>query len=311
MTVLDQGDMRCGFAAVIGAPNAGKSTLVNRLVGTKVSIVTPKVQTTRMPVRGVAIRNKAQIVFVDTPGIFKPRRLLDRAMVKSAWAEAGDADAILLVADAPRLAADPDGLAARELQSIIEGLKQAGRQAALVLNKVDAMKPAALLPLAQRLSASGVFSDVFMISALKGKGVEDVAGWCAARMPEGRWLYPEDQAADIPMRLLAAEITREKLYLRLHDEVPYAATVETESWTEHKDGSVRIGQTIYVEREGQKAIVLGRGGRTVKAIGEAARKEMERSFGRRVHLFLFVKARENWARSREHYDAIGLEYPEE
>jgi GTP-binding protein Era len=302
---------RCGFVAVIGAPNAGKSTLVNRLVGTKVSIVTPKVQTTRMPVRGVAIRGDAQIVFVDTPGIFRPRRRLDRAMVKSAWAGAVDADAILVIADAPAIVEDPDGLAARDTRTIVHGLKEAGRKAALVLNKVDAMKRADLLPLAQGLNEANVFTDVFMISALTGEGADDVAAWCAKLMPGGVWLYPEDQAADIPSRLLAAEITREKLYLRLHDELPYAATVETESWTERKDKSVRIDQTIYVEREGQKAIVLGKGGKAVKAIGEAARRELEELFGRRVHLFLFVKVRENWAESREHYTSIGLEFPEE
>jgi GTPase len=302
---------RCGFVAVIGAPNAGKSTLVNALVGTKVSIVTPKVQTTRMPVRGVAIRGDAQIVFVDTPGIFKPRRRLDRAMVKSAWAGAGDADAILLIVDAPALAAEQGGLSARDTDMIVEGLKSSKRRAALILNKVDAMKREELLPLAQRLNAQGIFSDVFMISALKGKGVEDVAGWCANAMPQGVWLYPPDQAADIPSRLLAAEITREKLYLRLHDELPYSTGIETEKWTEHKDGSVRIDQTIYVERDGQKAIVLGKNGQAVKAIGAASRKELETLFGRRVHLFLFVKVRENWAESREHYSAIGLDYPEE
>ena len=302
---------RCGFVAVIGAPNAGKSTLVNALVGTKVSIVTPKVQTTRMPVRGVAIKGNAQIVFVDTPGIFRPRRRLDRAMVKSAWTGASDADAILVIVDAAQLAAEPEGLAARDTAAIVEGLKAATKTGALTLNKTDAMKPAELLPVAERLNQSGVFTDVFMISALKGQGVADVAAWCAARMPEGPWLYPEDQAADIPSRLLAAEITREKLYLRLHDELPYAAAVETETWAERKDGSVRIEQTIYVERDGQKAIVLGKGGKAVKTIGELARKEMEGLFGRRVHLFLFVKVRENWAEMREHYSALGLEYPEE
>ncbi|HKD20554.1 MAG TPA: GTPase Era [Rhizomicrobium sp.] len=311
MSGQEEHKTRCGFVAVIGAPNAGKSTLVNRLVGTKVSIVTPKVQTTRMPVRGVAIRGDVQIVFVDTPGIFRPRRRLDRAMVKSAWAGAVDADAILVIADAPAIVEDPDGLSARDTRTIVHGLKEAGRKAALVLNKVDAMKRADLLPLAQGLNEANVFTDVFMISALTGEGADDVAAWCAAHMPNGVWLYPEDQAADIPSRLLAAEITREKLYLRLHDELPYAATVETETWTERKDKSVRIDQTIYVEREGQKAIVLGKGGKAVKAIGEAARREMEELFGRRVHLFLFVKVRENWAESREHYTSIGLEFPEE
>jgi len=296
---------------VIGAPNAGKSTLVNALVGSKVSIVTPKVQTTRMRVRGVAIRGETQIVFVDTPGIFKPRRRLDRAMVNAAWAGAGEADAILLLVDAPAMAANPEGLAAQDTQSIIQGLKQSNRRAALVLNKVDGMPRADLLPLAERLNDAALFEQVFMISALTGDHVQDVAKWTAAKMPEGPWLYPPDQAADIPMRLLAAEITREKLYLRLHDELPYATTVETEKWEERKDGSVKIDQVIYVERDGQKAIVLGKGGRAVKAIGEAARKNLEEMFGRRVHLFLFVKVRENWSDRREHYASIGLEYPEE
>lgn len=302
---------RCGFAAVIGAPNAGKSTLVNSLVGSKVSIVTPKVQTTRMRVRGVAMRGETQIVFVDTPGIFKPRRRLDRAMVSAAWAGAGEADAILLLVDAPAMSAQAKGLAARDTHMIIDGLKQTNRRAALVLNKVDDLQRTDLLPLAEKLNDTSVFERVFMISALTGDHVEDVANWTAAKMPEGPWLYPPDQAADIPMRLLAAEITREKLYLRMHDELPYATMVDTEKWEERKDGSVKIDQIIYVEREGQKAIVLGKGGRAVKAIGEAARKELEEMLGRRVHLFLFVKVRENWANTREHYSAIGLEYPDE
>jgi GTP-binding protein Era len=302
---------RCGFVAVLGAPNAGKSTLVNALVGSKVSIVTPKVQTTRMPVRGVAIAGQSQIVFVDTPGIFRPRRRLDRAMVKSAWAGAHDADATLVLVDAPAEAGDPGGLAARDTRSIVEGLARAGRKAALVLNKIDAVGRQQLLPLADSLGREEIFERVFMISALTGDHVADVRDWCAARMPHGPWLYPADQAADIPSRLLASEITREKLYLRLHDELPYAATVETEAWTERKDGSVRIDQTIYVEREGQKAIVLGKAGRAVKAIGEAARRDLEEIFARRVHLFLFVKVRENWAEERAHYGAMGLEYPDE
>jgi GTP-binding protein Era len=308
---MSETETRCGFVAVLGAPNAGKSTLVNALVGSKVTIVTPKVQTTRMPVRGVAIVGNSQIVFVDTPGIFKPRRRLDRAMVKSAWAGASDADAILVIVDAPAEAGEPNGLAARDTRSIIEGLNKTGRKAALVLNKIDAVDRKELLPLTERLGNESVFERVFMISALKGDHISDVRDWCAERMPVGPWLYPEDQAADIPSRLLAAEITREKLYLRLHDELPYAATVETESWTERKDGSVRIDQIIYVERDGQKAIVLGKSGRTVKIIGEAARHELEEMFGRRVHLFLFVKVRENWAEERERYGAMGLEYPEE
>ena len=304
-------DTGCGFAAVIGAPNAGKSTLVNALVGSKVSIVTPKVQTTRMRVRGVAIRGDTQIVFVDTPGIFKPRRRLDRAMVNAAWAGAGEADAILVMVDAPAVATQPNGLAAQDTRTIIEDLKQNKQCAALVLNKVDDMARADLLPLVERLNDSSAFEQVFMISALTGDHVEDVANWTAAKMPAGPWLYPPDQAADIPMRLLAAEITREKLYVRLHDELPYATTVETEKWEDRKDGSVKIDQVIYVEREGQKAIVLGKGGRAVKAIGEAARKELEEMLDRRVHLFLFVKVRENWSDRREHYAAIGLEYPDE
>jgi GTP-binding protein Era len=302
---------RCGFVAVIGAPNAGKSTLVNALVGSKVAIVSPKVQTTRMNVRGVAMRGEAQIVLVDTPGIFKPRRRLDRAMVGAAWAGAGDADAIVLVADAADLAANPQSHAARDTDAIVEGLKTAGRKAALALNKIDAMNRAELLPLAERLDATGVFENIFMISAAKGDGLDDLAEWCAQKLPEGPWLYPADQAADIPSRLLAAEITREKIYLRLHDELPYATAVETDKWEERKDGSVKIDQTIYVQRKGQKAIALGKGGATIKTIGELARKEMEAIFGRRVHLFLFVKVREDWAERREHYREMGLEFPEE
>jgi GTP-binding protein Era len=302
---------RCGFVAVLGAPNAGKSTLVNALVGSKVSIVTPKVQTTRMPVRGVAMQGQSQIIFVDTPGIFRPRRRLDRAMVKSAWAGAGDADAILVIVDAAAEAGDPDGLAARDTGSIVEGLLRANRKAVLVLNKVDGVSRQELLPLTERLGTNALFERVFMISALKGDHVSDVRTWCAERVPVGPWLYPADQAADIPSRLLASEITREKLYLRLHDELPYAATVETELWTERKDGSVRIDQTIFVERDSQKKIVLGKSGRAIKAIGEASRHELEDIFARRVHLFLFVKVRENWAEEREHYGAMGLEFPEE
>jgi len=304
-------NQHCGFAAIIGAPNAGKSTLVNALVGSKVAIVSPKVQTTRMNVRGVAIRGETQMVLVDTPGIFKPRRRLDRAMVSAAWAGAGDADAVVLLVDAAEVAASPSGHAARDTDAIVEGLKSSNRKAALALNKIDAMKHADLLPLVERLSAQGVFEEIFMISALKGEGLDDLAAWCVSKMPEGVWLYPADQAADIPSRLLAAEITREKIYLRLHDELPYASAVETEKWEERKDGSVKIDQIVYVQRESQKAIALGKGGATIKKIGELARKEMEEIFDRRVHLFLFVKVREDWADKREHYREIGLEYPEE
>jgi len=302
---------RCGFAAIIGAPNAGKSTLVNALVGSKVAIVSPKVQTTRMAVRGVAIVDDTQIVFVDTPGIFKPRRRLDRAMVNAAWAGAGDADAVVLLVDAPELSANPSGHAASDTHSIVQALKKHNRKAALALNKIDGMKRTDLLPMVQNLSSQGDFEDVFMISALKGDGVADLKTWVAKKMPEGPWLYPADQAADIPSRLLASEVTREKIYLRLHDELPYASAVETEKWEERKDGSVKIDQTIYVQREGQKAIVLGKGGTTIKLIGELARKELEEIFQRRIHLFLFVKVRADWAEQREHYREMGLEFPEE
>jgi GTP-binding protein Era len=301
---------RCGFCAIIGAPNAGKSTLVNALVGSKVAIVSPKVQTTRMPVRGIAMAGETQIIFVDTPGIFRPRRRLDRAMVTSAWAGAEEADAVLLIVDATDLA--DKSPAARDTMAILEGLKERkGKKTALVLNKIDGMKRTDLLPLVEKFHAESVFEDVFLISALKGEAVADVAAWVASRMPEGPWLYPEDQAADIPSRLLAAEVTREKIYLRLHDELPYASAVETEKWEERKDGSVRIDQVIYVQRDGQKAIVLGKGGQTIKKIGELARTELEDLFGRRVHLFLFVKVREDWAENSEHYKEIGLDYPRE
>jgi GTPase len=302
---------RCGYCAIIGAPNAGKSTLTNALVGSKVAIVTPKVQTTRMNVKGVAIEGDTQIVFVDTPGIFRPRRKLDRAMVGAAWAGAEDADAILMMADAADLAANDKSHAASDTAAILQNLKGGKKKIALVLNKIDGMKRETLLPLMERFRAEGVFEDVFLVSALKGDGVADVAAWVKARMPEGPWLYPEDQAADIPSRLLASEITREKIYLRLHDELPYASAVETEKWEDRRDGSVRIDQVIYVQREGQKAIALGKGGATIKTIGELARKEMEELFGRRVHLFLFVKVREDWAENKEHYDQMGLEFPQD
>ncbi len=301
----------CGYCAVIGAPNAGKSTLTNALVGTKVAIVTPKVQTTRMNVKGVTIKGDTQIVFVDTPGIFKPRRRLDRAMVGAAWSGADDADTLLLVVDAADLSANERSHGANDTYAILEGLKGRKKKMALVLNKIDGMKRTNLLPLVERFHAEAVFEDVFLVSALTGDAVPDVLAWVKARMPEGPWLYPEDQAADIPSRLLAAEITREKLYLRLHDELPYSSAVETESWEERADGSVRINQVITVEREGQKAIALGKGGQTIKTIGELARKELEEIFGRRVHLFLFVKVREDWAESREHYEQLGLEFPKD
>src|ERR1700709_137360 len=306
------GQTRCGFIALIGAPNAGKSTLTNTLVGTKVSIVTPKVQTTRALIRGIAIVDQAQLIFVDTPGIFRPRRRLDRAMVTSAGSGAEDADAVLLIVDAADLVADENSLGARDTRGILSGLKDGkAKKKALILNKIDGMKRTDLLPLVERFHAEGIFEDIFLVSALKGEGVADVANWVAARMPESPWLYPEDQAADIPSRLLAAEVTREKIYLRLHDELPYSSAVETEKWEERRDGSVRIDQVIFVQREGQKAIVLGKKGATIKTIGELARTELETLFGRRVHLFLFVKVREDWAENSEHYKEIGLDFPRE
>ena len=307
---------RAGFAAVIGAPNAGKSTLVNRLVGSKVSIVTQKVQTTRFPVRGVALHGRSQIVLVDTPGIFTPRRRLDRAMVRSAWSGAEDADLVVHLVDvageilvAEGGAKGAEKRSAVDVQSIVEGLKGSGTKAILALNKIDGLKREKLLHAAQVLFETGVYSEVFMISALTGSGVDDLKARLAELMPEGPWLYPEDQSADIPARLLAAEITREKIYLRLHEELPYSATVETTAFTEvPKDGGVRIEQTIYVEREGQRPIVLGKGGQTLKWIGEAARTELIDIFDRPVHLFLHVKVKENWAEERGLYNDMGLDF---
>lgn len=293
---------RCGFVALIGAPNAGKSTLLNSLVGTKVAIVSPKVQTTRSRVLGIATEGRSQIVFVDTPGIFKPRRRLDRAMVAAAWAGAAEGDLVLLLIDAS-LKGVRD-----ESRSIIAQLAQSKRQAILVLNKIDAVRREALLALAADLNTSGVFTDTFMISALTGDGVDDLRRAVAERLPEGPWLFPEDQVSDMPMRLLAAEITREKLFLRLQQELPYAVAVETESWEEQEDGSVRISQIIYVQRDGQKAIVLGRGGQMIKAIGTAARLELEEITEQRVHLSLFVKVRENWLDDPARYSVWGLDY---
>jgi GTP-binding protein Era len=300
---------RCGFVAIIGAPNAGKSTLVNRLVGSKVSIVSRKVQTTRMRVRGVVIERTSQIVLVDTPGIFVPKRKLDQAMVEAAWAGAADADLVCLIVDAPELLRDPDGLSARDTARIISGLKDARRSAILIVNKVDAVKRDLLLPLVDRFRAETEFDEVFMISAEKGDGTADLIRYLAAQVPEGPWAYPEDQASDIPLRLLAAEITRERIYDRLHQELPYSTTVVTEQWLEMKDGSARLEQTIFVERDGQKAIVLGKGGSLIKELGSTARAEMEALFGHKVHLFLHVKVRENWADDPAHYREMGLERP--
>jgi len=295
-------DQRCGFIAILGAPNVGKSTLLNILVGAKVSIVSPKVQTTRMRIFGVAIRGAAQLVFIDTPGIFAPRRRLDRAMVRAAWRGAEDADAVLLLADASRRTIDED------TRRIIDGLKGAGRQAILVLNKIDLVAHEKLLALAQKYHAEGLFTDVFMISATTGDGVEDLAGALAARAPEGPWHFPEDQLSDLPQRLLAAEITREHLFRQLHQEVPYALTVEPETWEDFQDGSVRIGQVIYVERDSQKPIILGKGGQRIKSVREVAQAEIQQILDRKVHLFLHVTVREKWADDRAHYQDLGLDY---
>ncbi len=294
---------RCGFVAVVGAPNAGKSTLVNRLVGTKVSIVSPKVQTTRARVLGIALVEEAgaQVIFVDTPGIFQPKRRLERAMVHAAWAGAADADLVALVVDAERGLTD-------EVRSILTTLKDSGRRAVLVLNKVDLVRRDSLLGLAAELDGAGLFDRVFMVSAEKGDGTADLLRHFAAGVPEGPWHFPEDQVSDMPMRLLAAEITREQVFRQLHQELPYSINVETEQWEERDDGSVRIDQTIYVQRDSQKAIVLGKGGRQVKGIGAFARTELEEILERRVHLFLHVKVRENWLEERQHYRDMGLEF---
>lgn len=303
----DGGPSRAGFVAILGAPNVGKSTLLNRIVGTKVSIVSPKVQTTRTRVLGIEILGPAQIVFVDTPGIFEPRRRLDRAMVSAAWGGAKDADLILLVVDAQR-GIDADS------RRILDGLRKAReqhgerREAVLALNKVDLVRKEKLLQLASELDATAQFSQIFMISAETGDGVGDLVAYLAGRLPEGPWLFPEDQISDMPERLLAAEITREKLYLQLHEELPYAATVETESWQERKDGSVRIEQVIFVERESQRSIVLGKGGSRIKALGQAARGELSHILERPVHLFLFVKVREKWGEDRDRYADWNLDF---
>jgi GTP-binding protein Era len=306
---------RAGFVAIIGAPNAGKSTLVNRLVGTKVSIVTQKVQTTRFPVRGVAIEGDSQMVLVDTPGIFKPRRRLDRAMVRAAWGRAEDADAVVHLVDAHAQIEVADGRgtaadrkAAGDVGTIVEGLKSASRRAILALNKIDLVRRDRLLALTQALFESGVYDEVFMISAASGAGVDDVKRRLAEVIPEGPWFYPADQSADIPARLLAAEITREKVYLRVHEELPYAASVETTAFEERSDGSVRIEQIIYVEREGQRGILLGKGGQTLRWIGEASRLELSELLDRTVHLFLHVKVKATWAEDRGFFRDVGLDF---
>ena len=297
-------DTRCGFVALIGAPNVGKSTLLNALVGTKVSIVSHKVQTTRTIVRGIAIEGKAQLIFVDTPGIFAPRRRLDRAMVASAWQGASDADLSGILIDAKK------GLD-EEAQAILARAADVRGEKFLVLNKIDLVGKEALLDLARRANEEAAFAATFMVSALTGDGVDDIKRWIGERLPAGPWLYPADQISDAPLRQLAAEITREKLYERLHQELPYQSTVETETWKELKDGSVRVEQTIYVERESQRKIVLGRGGQTIKAIGADARREIAVIAEAPVHLFLFVKVREKWGDDPERYRQLGLEYPKD
>jgi len=295
---------RCGFIALIGAPNAGKSTLINALVRSKISIVSHKVQTTRMPVRGIVTEGAAQLIFVDTPGIFAPKRRLDRAMVTSAWAGAQDADLVGLLIDARK------GLD-EEAEAIVARLAAAPRRKFLVLNKVDVTDKPALLALATALNERVTFASTFMVSALTGDGVDDMRTWLAAEVPPGPWLYPEDQMSDAPLRQLAAEITREKMFHRLHQELPYQSTVETESWTQQKDGSVRIEQTIYVERDSQKKIVIGKGGQTLKAIGAEARKEISGIVEAPVHLFLFVKVREGWGDDPARYREMGLDFPKD
>jgi GTPase len=292
---------RCGYVALVGAPNAGKSTLLNQLIGAKVSIVSPKVQTTRARVLGITVAGEAQLIFIDTPGIFAPKRRLERAMVAAAWAGAEDADLVVLLVDAAR-GVDED------TRRILEGLKSAGRRAVLVLNKVDLVEPRRLLPLTDALRREGLFDAVFMVSALTGDGVDDLRRHLAAALPAGPWLYPEDQLTDLPQRLIAAEVTREQVFLQLHQELPYATLVETEGWEEREDGSVKISQVIHIQRPGQKAIVLGKGGRQIKDIGARARSELERMLGRRVHLFLFVRVSEDWTEDRERYKAMGLEF---
>ena len=292
---------RCGIVAVIGAPNAGKSTLVNTLVGAKVAIVTPKVQTTRSPVRGIAVRDRVQLVFIDTPGIFAPKRRLERAMVDAAWSGTADADVSLLVIDATRGLDD-------EARRIVAGLGAASGAKFLVLNKVDAVKRERLLALAAAANDAHPFDATFMVSALSGDGCDDLFATLVQRMPEGHFLYPEDQLTDLSERLLAADVTREKAFLRLHDELPYALTVETENWKDFSNGSVRIDQTIYIARESHKPIVLGKGGRTIRIIREAAQAELAAALDRQVHLFIHVKVRPGWTDDPAHYRLWGLRW---
>ena len=293
---------KAGFVALIGAPNAGKSTLINRLVGTKVSIVSHKVQTTRTTVRGIVMRDKSQIIFVDTPGIFQPRRRLDKAMVDAAWDGAKEADITAFLIDAER------GIKG-DAERILEGLKDAGGPKILLLNKIDRVPRESLLALVAAANEVTEFDQTFLISALNGDGCDDFLDYLATNVADGPWLYPEDQISDFPTKMLAAEVTREKLYLRLHQELPYSAHVETESWEDKKDGSLRIGQVIYIQRSAHKKIVIGKRGETIKAISSASRKELEELLERKVHLFLFVKVRENWIDDPERYREMGLSFP--
>jgi len=292
---------KCGFVALIGAPNAGKSTLLNALVGAKVAIVTHKVQTTRTRITGIGMYENTQLVFIDTPGIFEPKRRLDRAMVSAAWKGSDDAETTLLLIDAKKGVTDED-------EKIIEGLKKHQTKAVLILNKIDGMRRDGLLALMKQLNDTGQFSETFLISALTGDGVQDLKAYLSSLAPEGPWMYPEEQIADVTLRLLASEITREKVYLRLHDEIPYHTTVETEKWDDRDDGSVRIEQVIHVQRETQKGIVIGKGGSMLKLIGQMAREEMEAEFGHRVHLFLHVRTTERWADDRSVYKDMGLDF---
>jgi len=292
---------RCGFIALIGAPNSGKSTLMNCVMGSKVSIVTHKVQTTRTRIVGVLTRNKDQIIFVDTPGIFLANRRLEKAMVSAAWIGAADADKVIFLIDSER------GIGG-DAQLIMEGLKKSGKTVYAALNKIDLIPRGGLLKLAELLESTQCFEEIFMVSALKGDGVDDLLSTISEALPEGPWLYPEDQLSDMNERLFAAEITREKLFLLLHQELPYSLTVETDEWEERKDGSVKINQVIFVERKGHKGIVLGKGGQQVKRVGEAARKDLEKQLNRRVHLFLFVKVRENWREDPDRYKEMGLDF---
>ncbi|MCZ6638164.1 MAG: GTPase Era [Alphaproteobacteria bacterium] len=301
------GKTKCGFVALAGAPNAGKSTLLNLIVGTKIAIVTPKVQTTRSRMSGIAIRGDAQVIFIDTPGIFTAKRRLERAMVAAAWSGVADADVTVVLVDADRAAKSPARMDP-DTAGIVEGLQRVKGRAVLALNKIDLVPRNLLLELIKVHDASGVFDRIFMISALNGDGVEDMVDFLVSNLRPGPWLYPDDQLSDVPMRVMAAEVTREQAFLQLHQELPYALTVETDSWQERDDGSVRIDQTILIRRESQKGMVVGKGGTRIKSIGAASRLALEELLGHKVHLFLHVKARSDWMDKPEHYREIGLDF---